>query len=166
MPSILAIHLWMTMAKGLSIWTTTTKDLWYEIEESSSTQSELYLRLHLKTWGSTEAEYRALADTTCELVWLRWLLAEMDALQPTATPLYCDNHSAIYIAHQAHWDRLPHHSPASQERQSQVVLHLLCWPACWYIHQDSSAWSFSRSYIQTPVGFLLTTSSLKGNVSV
>ena len=29
--------------------------------------------------SSTEAEYRALADTTCELVWLRWLLADMDA---------------------------------------------------------------------------------------
>ena len=49
--------------------------------------------------SSTEAEYRALADTTCELVWLRWLLADMDAPQPTATPLYCDNRSAIYIAH-------------------------------------------------------------------
>ena len=49
--------------------------------------------------SSTEAEYRALADTTCEIVWLRWLLADMDAPQPTATPLYCDNRSVIYIAH-------------------------------------------------------------------
>ena len=49
--------------------------------------------------SSTEAEYRALANTTCELVWLHWLLADMDAPQPTATPLYCDNRSAIYIAH-------------------------------------------------------------------
>ena len=49
--------------------------------------------------SSIEAEYRALTDTTCELVWLRWLLADMDASQPTATPLYCDNRSAIYIAH-------------------------------------------------------------------
>ena len=31
------------------------------------------------SYSSTEAEYRALADTTCELVWLRWLLADMDA---------------------------------------------------------------------------------------
>ncbi|XP_030959104.1 uncharacterized protein LOC115981055 [Quercus lobata] len=29
--------------------------------------------------SSTEAKYRALADTTCELVWLCWLLADMDA---------------------------------------------------------------------------------------
>ena len=49
--------------------------------------------------SSTEAEYRALADTTCELVWLCQLLANMDAPQPTTTPFYCDNHSAIYIAH-------------------------------------------------------------------
>ena len=49
--------------------------------------------------SSTEAEYRALIDTTCELVWLHWLLADMDVPQPTATPLYCDNRNAIYIAH-------------------------------------------------------------------
>ena len=49
--------------------------------------------------SSTEAEYHALIDTTCELVWLRWLLADLGAPQPTATPLYCDNHSAIYITH-------------------------------------------------------------------
>ena len=49
--------------------------------------------------SNTEAKYRVLADTTCELVWLRWLLADMDAPQPIATPLYCDNRSAIYIAH-------------------------------------------------------------------
>ena len=29
--------------------------------------------------SSTEAEYRALTDTTCELVWFRWLLADMNA---------------------------------------------------------------------------------------
>ena len=49
--------------------------------------------------SSTEVEYRALTDTTCELVWFWWLLANMDAPRPTATPLYYDNRSAIYIAH-------------------------------------------------------------------
>ncbi|KAJ9550333.1 hypothetical protein OSB04_014378 [Centaurea solstitialis] len=48
--------------------------------------------------SSTEAEYRAMAVTTCEIVWLRWLLADMgvDVLQPT--PLHCDNKSAMQIA--------------------------------------------------------------------
>ncbi|KAJ9566549.1 hypothetical protein OSB04_002515 [Centaurea solstitialis] len=48
--------------------------------------------------SSTEAEYCAMAVTTCEIVWLRWLLADMgvDVSQPT--PFHCDNKSAMQIA--------------------------------------------------------------------
>jgi hypothetical protein len=49
--------------------------------------------------SSTEAEYRALADTAQELLWLRWLLEDMGVNHSTATILRCDNHSAIQIAH-------------------------------------------------------------------
>ncbi|KAA0052262.1 putative mitochondrial protein [Cucumis melo var. makuwa] len=63
--------------------------------------------------SSTESEYRALADTIAELLWLRWLLADMGVPQqglrwlladmgvPQQGPtlLYCDNRSAIQIAH-------------------------------------------------------------------
>ena len=49
--------------------------------------------------SSTEAEYRALADTTSELIWLRWLLTNLGVSTSSATPLYCDNQSAIHIAH-------------------------------------------------------------------
>jgi hypothetical protein len=49
--------------------------------------------------SSTEAEYRALADATSELLWLRWLLANMGAPQTTSTPIHYDNRSAIHIAH-------------------------------------------------------------------
>lgn len=49
--------------------------------------------------SSTEAEYRALADTAQELLWLRWLLEDMGVNHSTATLLHCDNHSAIQIAH-------------------------------------------------------------------
>jgi hypothetical protein len=50
--------------------------------------------------SSTEAEYRALADTTAEVIWLRWLLADMGVdCSSSPTPLYCDNKSAIQIAH-------------------------------------------------------------------
>ena len=37
--------------------------------------------------SSTESEYRALADTTQQLVWLRWLLEEMGVLQNLPTDL-------------------------------------------------------------------------------
>ncbi|KAL4018546.1 hypothetical protein IC575_022144 [Cucumis melo] len=49
--------------------------------------------------SSTESEYRALADTTAELLWLRWLLVDMGVPQQGPTLLYCDNRSAIQIAH-------------------------------------------------------------------
>ncbi|XP_075489641.1 uncharacterized protein LOC142528475 [Primulina tabacum] len=48
--------------------------------------------------SSTEAEYRAMASTTCEIVWLSWLLADFGILLRHPTPLYCDNQSAIQIA--------------------------------------------------------------------
>ncbi|XP_028094512.1 uncharacterized protein LOC114294597 [Camellia sinensis] len=44
---------------------------------------------------STEAKYRALADTIQEILWLRWLLADMSVVSTDATSLYCDNQSAI-----------------------------------------------------------------------
>ncbi|XP_028094177.1 uncharacterized protein LOC114294253 [Camellia sinensis] len=44
--------------------------------------------------SSTEAEYRALADTTQELV---WLLSDMGVSHSAATNLYYDNQSAIQI---------------------------------------------------------------------
>uniref|UniRef100_A0A2N9HIX4 Reverse transcriptase Ty1/copia-type domain-containing protein n=1 Tax=Fagus sylvatica TaxID=28930 RepID=A0A2N9HIX4_FAGSY len=51
------------------------------------------------TRSSTEAEYRALADTTAELLWLCWLLQDLGVDCSTAVPIHCDNQSAIQIAH-------------------------------------------------------------------
>ena len=48
--------------------------------------------------SSTEAELRALATTTSEIVWLRWLLADFGISCDIATPLLCDNTGAIQIA--------------------------------------------------------------------
>lgn len=49
--------------------------------------------------SSVEDEYRALADTTSEIVWLRWLLGDMGTKLSAPSPLFCDNKSAIQIAH-------------------------------------------------------------------
>ena len=49
--------------------------------------------------SSTEAKYRAFANTTSELLWLRWLLKDLGVSTSSATPLYCDNQSAIHIVH-------------------------------------------------------------------
>ncbi|XP_063948243.1 uncharacterized mitochondrial protein AtMg00810-like [Daucus carota subsp. sativus] len=49
--------------------------------------------------STAESEYRALADTTQELIWLRCLLEDMSVTHSPATSIYCDSKSAIDIAH-------------------------------------------------------------------
>ena len=49
--------------------------------------------------SSIEVEYRALVDSTFELIWLRWLLKDLSVSTSSATPLYCDNQSVIHITH-------------------------------------------------------------------
>ncbi|CAL1397253.1 unnamed protein product [Linum trigynum] len=48
--------------------------------------------------SSCEAEYRALAYTSCEVQWLLYLLHDFRIPHPQPVSLYCDNQSAIYIA--------------------------------------------------------------------
>ena len=48
--------------------------------------------------SSAEAEYKAMAHTACEMVWLKNLLMELGFRQPEPMPMQCDNQSVIYIA--------------------------------------------------------------------
>ncbi|XP_015952544.1 uncharacterized mitochondrial protein AtMg00810-like [Arachis duranensis] len=49
--------------------------------------------------SSSEAEYRALVDTTIEVISIRWLLEDLGAPQSFPTDVFCHNRSAIQIAH-------------------------------------------------------------------
>ena len=49
--------------------------------------------------SSTEAEYRSMALATCELIWLHQLLKDLKITVTTSAKLFCDNKSAIHIAH-------------------------------------------------------------------
>ncbi|CAL1391749.1 unnamed protein product [Linum trigynum] len=48
--------------------------------------------------SSAEAEYRAMASATSEVLWLRFLLRELQVVQRAPTPLYCDNQAALHIS--------------------------------------------------------------------
>ncbi|GJT85353.1 retrovirus-related pol polyprotein from transposon TNT 1-94 [Tanacetum coccineum] len=48
--------------------------------------------------SSTEAEYRALADSTCEISWLKSLLVDLQVTVPTPSLVMCDNVSTIAFA--------------------------------------------------------------------
>ncbi|CAL5418427.1 unnamed protein product [Camellia sinensis] len=49
--------------------------------------------------SSAEAEYRAMAHGTCELMWLQSLLNDIGFVCSEPLTLYCDNKAAISIAH-------------------------------------------------------------------
>ena len=48
--------------------------------------------------SSAEAEYRAMAHTSCELKWIKYLLEELRFVVKQPMTIHCDNQAAIYIA--------------------------------------------------------------------
>ena len=48
--------------------------------------------------SSTEAEYRSMANATCELVWLVNLLKDLGIEFSQPNLLFCDNQAALQIA--------------------------------------------------------------------
>lgn len=48
--------------------------------------------------STAEAEYRALATVTCELIWLEGLLKDLQFTVPLPITVFCDNEAAIDIA--------------------------------------------------------------------
>ena len=48
--------------------------------------------------STAEAEYRAMAVSLCEMIWMRSLLSELRLFRGNPLQLWCDNKSAINIA--------------------------------------------------------------------
>ncbi|XP_041004030.1 uncharacterized mitochondrial protein AtMg00810-like [Juglans microcarpa x Juglans regia] len=82
---------------------------------------------------STEAEYRAMAVTTCELVWLQQLLHDLGISHTAPMTLYCDNQSALYIAH----NHIFHERTAPNILRSTATLSVIA--PFWSLHHHSSS---------------------------
>lgn len=53
---------------------------------------------HTVSRSSAEAEYRSMANTICELTWLKAILSSLGVLHPQPIQLYCDSQAALHIA--------------------------------------------------------------------
>lgn len=79
------------------------------VDSRSTTGYCTFLGGNLVTWkskkqsvvarSSAEAEFRAMAQGICELLWLKIILEDLRIKSDAPMRLYCDNKSAISIAH-------------------------------------------------------------------
>ncbi|XP_058767437.1 uncharacterized mitochondrial protein AtMg00810-like [Vicia villosa] len=79
------------------------------VDRRSTTGYCTFLGGNLVTWkskkqsvvarSSAEAEFRAMAQGICELLWLKIILEDLKIRWDESMRLYCDNKSAISIAH-------------------------------------------------------------------
>jgi len=66
--------------------------------------------------SSEEVEYRAMASTTCELVWLKQLLREIQFGDVTQMTLICDNQVGLHISS----------NPVFQEKTKHIEIDCHC----------------------------------------
>ncbi|KAL7610818.1 hypothetical protein Lser_V15G12059 [Lactuca serriola] len=62
--------------------------------------------------SSFESEYRAMANTAAEIIWITHLLQELHALPPDRPTLLCDNQSALFLTQ----------NPVSHKRAKHIDL--------------------------------------------
>lgn len=76
-----------------------------------------------------EAEYRAMANGICELMWLQVLLADLGLLNSGLMRLYCDNKAAISIAHNpVQHDRTKHIEIDRHFIKEKISSGMICMP--------------------------------------
>ncbi|KAJ9552385.1 hypothetical protein OSB04_016430 [Centaurea solstitialis] len=83
--------------------------------------------------SSAEAEYRATATTVSEVIWMRWLLKELDVEQREPTTLFCDNQAARHIAN----------NPVFHERTKHVEMD------CYFVRERVESKEIQPMHVDT-----------------
>ncbi|GJW23479.1 retrovirus-related pol polyprotein from transposon RE1 [Tanacetum coccineum] len=87
----------------------------------------------------TEAEYRAMADNTCEITWLRCLLQEFKVHVTGPIPIMCDNISSIALAS----------NPVQHARTKHIEID------CYFVRDKVRQGLIKPTYVSTKHTFLL-----------
>nr|KYP41834.1 Copia protein [Cajanus cajan] len=109
------------------------------IDKRSTTGYCTFLGGNLVTWrskkqnvvarSSAEAEFRAMAQGICELLWLKIILEDLKITWDGPMKLYCDNKSAINIAHNpVQHDRTKHIEVDRHFIKEKLDSGLICTP--------------------------------------
>jgi len=99
----------------------------------------LFLGCNLVAWkskkqtvvsrSSAEAEFRAMTQGICELLWLNNILEDLRIKSDELMRLYCDNKSTISIAHNSvQHDRIKHIEVDRHFIKEQLDSGLICTP--------------------------------------
>lgn len=83
--------------------------------------------------SSSEAEYRAMAHATSEILWLRSLLSCLQVKCDAPTTLYCDNQAALHLAA----------NQVYHERTKHIEID------CHFIREHLQAGAISTTYVPT-----------------
>ncbi|KAK2965725.1 hypothetical protein RJ640_025451, partial [Escallonia rubra] len=79
--------------------------------------------------SSSEAEFRLMAQGICELLWLKIILKDLKIKLETPMKLYCDNKSAINIAHNpVQHDKTKHVEVDRHFIKEKLESRLICTP--------------------------------------
>jgi hypothetical protein len=105
--------------------------------------------------SSTEAEYRALSHATCELQWITFLLRDLHVSCSKPPVLFCDNQSAMHIAHNPVFHERTKHLDIDchfvRERVQSGLLRLLPIPSA-----EQIADFFTKSLLSKTFTFLFS----------
>ncbi|XP_068340328.1 uncharacterized mitochondrial protein AtMg00810-like [Pyrus communis] len=69
----------------------------YAFSFGSGVFSWTFVKQNTIALSTTEAKYVSAAEATTQAIWLRFLLDDFGEMQVDATPLFCDNMSAIFM---------------------------------------------------------------------
>ena len=90
-------------------------------------------RCNVVSRSNVESEYRVMAQTTCELIWLCNLLSEMRFAQSKPINMWCDNKAVTHIAN----------NPVFHERTKHIEVN------CYFTREKLEDGTITNPHVRT-----------------